>query len=97
MEPACAICGSELSVEGGHYIVRMDIFADPAVPPIDTGAGVGPGAGIAALLEQMRNMTAEELQDQVHRRFEFKVCGACQRLILNNPLGQPRHRAVHVN
>jgi hypothetical protein len=41
-------------------------------------------------MEQMKHMTAEELQDQVHRRFEFKVCRACQLRFLANPLGKPR-------
>lgn len=44
------------------------------------------------LLEQMKNMSADELQDQVHRRFEFKLCRACQMRFLVNPLGKPREQ-----
>jgi len=29
----CELCGRTLA-EGSHYIVRMEIFADPAMPPI---------------------------------------------------------------
>jgi hypothetical protein len=33
-------------------------------------------------------MTADEVQDQVHRRFEFGICAACQRGMLANLLGK---------
>jgi hypothetical protein len=36
--------------------------------------------------------TYDELQDGVHRRFEYKLCPACQRQFLTNPLGVPRKR-----
>ncbi|HEY1921483.1 MAG TPA: hypothetical protein VGG44_01860, partial [Tepidisphaeraceae bacterium] len=42
------------------------------------------------LLDEMGQMTAEELQDQIHRHFEFKICPACQPRFLANPLGKPR-------
>ena len=42
------------------------------------------------LLEQMKDMSADELQDQVHRRFEFKLCRTCHMRFLVNPLGKPR-------
>lgn len=42
------------------------------------------------LIEQMKGMTAQELQDQVHRRFEYRLCPHCHRDYLANPLGMPR-------
>ena len=42
------------------------------------------------LIEQMKHLSTDELQDQVHRRFEYTLCGACQRTFLANPLGKPR-------
>jgi hypothetical protein len=42
------------------------------------------------LIEQMKDMSADDLQDQVHRRFEFKLCRVCQMRFLVNPLGKPR-------
>ena len=45
---------------------------------------------LAELMEQMKDMSADELQDQVHRRFEFKLCRPCQMRFLVNPLGKPR-------
>jgi hypothetical protein len=43
------------------------------------------------LIEQMKHMTADELQDQVARRFEYRLCRPCQMEYLVDPLG-PRAR-----
>jgi hypothetical protein len=94
----CHLCGVALST-GEHYVVRIDVFADPAMPEM-TGeqlAALDPEAAMVALIEQMKEMSADELQDDVHRRFEFRVCRACQRKVLANPLGLPRRRDVGVN
>ena len=42
------------------------------------------------LLDEMKGMTADDLQDGVHRRFEYRLCRPCQRGFLLNPLGEPR-------
>jgi hypothetical protein len=42
-------------------------------------------------------MSDEELQDQVHRRFEYKICRQCQVKFLANPLGKPRVKGVGPN
>ena len=52
---------------------------------------------LTKLLEQMKMMSADELQDQVHRRFEYKLCRACQRSFLVNPLGKPRGQKIGEN
>ncbi len=87
----CELCGNEMPPHS-HYIVRIDVFADPQVPHT-TSEELAAGdfdKTVSELLEEMNGMTTEELQDQVHRRFEFKICGKCQRLFLANPLGKPR-------
>ena len=52
---------------------------------------------MAELMAQMKDMSADELQDQVARRFEFKLCRACQMRFLANPLGKPRTRRTGEN
>jgi hypothetical protein len=52
---------------------------------------------MAELIEQMKGLSADELQDQVARRFEFKLCRACQMRFLANPLGKPRIRRTGAN
>ena len=89
----CALCDAVLPPHG-FYIVRVDVFAEPSVPPTtadeideaDTENAMG------TLIDQMKGMSADELQDDVHRRFEYPVCRACQRKVLANPLGKPRTR-----
>ena len=51
----------------------------------------------ASLLEQMKSMTADDLQDQVHRRFEYRLCRGCQATFLANPLGKPWARGTGSN
>ena len=87
----CDICGTPVPPHA-FYVVRIDVFADPAIPAISTEEleEMDPDKTFADLIEQMKHMTAEELQDQVHRRIEFKICGRCQPLFLANPLGLPR-------
>ena len=81
------------------YVVRIDVFADPSVPPTSAGelAGADFDQQIADLLEQMKHLTADDLQDDVHRRFEYRLCRECQRRFLANPLGKPREVRVARN
>jgi hypothetical protein len=91
----CELCDRELSPGGGHYVVRIDVFADPSVPPVssDELSSTDFDQELDALLKQMEGMSAEDLQDQVHRRFEYRICRPCQLRLLANPLGKPRKRA----
>lgn len=95
----CAVCRRVLR-PGAFYVVRVDVFADPTPDPIDTSAPPGaPGhvPSVDEVLAEMEGMTADELQDQVARRFEYVVCATCQKLILRNPLGLPRRKGTGVN
>ena len=87
----CDSCRREIEV-GSGYCVKMEVFADGQTPPLHTDSAGGESE-IAELLEQMREMSAEELQDGVYRAFEFRLCPACHREFLCNPLGLPR-RAI---
>ena len=72
-------------------MVRIDVFADPQMPAMTAAELAGTDSGeLAKLLEKMKHMTAEELQEQVHRRVEFKICPRCHGPYLANPLGKPR-------
>ena len=95
---ACELCGREVDVHDS-YVVRIDVFAEPSMKPVT-------GEELAAfdfdetyneLLEQMKHMTADDLQDDVHRHFEYRLCRPCQRRFLANPLGKPRRTAAGQN
>ena len=87
----CDLCDRPVSPHG-HYIVRIDIFADPAMPAVtaEEMEEADYQQAMRELMEQMKHMSADDLQDQVHRSFEFKLCRACQMRFLVNPLGKPR-------
>ena len=87
----CDICGQPVTTHG-HYVVRIDVFADPAMPAMSAEemAETDFDAKLAELMEEMKHLSAEELQDQVHRRFEYRLCRLCQVRFLANPLGLPR-------
>lgn len=95
----CAVCACPLKA-GQFYVVRIDVFADPAPEPITTGAKPGEAGyveSVEQVLTQLESYSADELQDQVARRFEYHVCRDCQELVLRNPLGLPRRRGVSPN
>jgi hypothetical protein len=98
-EPShCDCCGREL-VPHAHYLVRIEVLADPSMPPTtsqELADADFPGL-FADLIEQMKGLSAQELQDQVYRRFEFKMCPPCQKQYLANPLGKRRKKQVGAN
>ncbi|HEY8665563.1 MAG TPA: hypothetical protein VIL86_02810 [Tepidisphaeraceae bacterium] len=87
----CDLCNTPMPPHA-HYIVRMDIFADPSMPPLSTEelAEMDFDKTMKDLIDEMKHLSADDLQDQVHRRFEFRLCRKCQRQFLANPLGRPR-------
>jgi hypothetical protein len=90
-EKVCQWCGREIPGHA-HYVVRIDVFADPAMPSVtqEEVDALDFDRTLNELLEEMKHLSAEDLQDQVHRRFEYFICRACQRRFLANPLGKPR-------
>jgi hypothetical protein len=82
-----------------HYIVRIDVFADPSMPELcaDDLEEMDFDETFRKLIEQMKHMSEQELQDQVHRRFEFTLCPKCQREYLGNPLGRRGAQGPTVN
>jgi len=94
----CDACGRVVP-KHTHYVVRIDIFADPEMPQTTSEelAEMDFDAAFAELIEQMKSMTTDDLQDQVHRRFEYRICPSCQRKFLANPLGMPREKKMPQN
>ena len=87
----CDLCGTEVDLHES-YVVQIDVYAEPSMKPVTAEelAAIDFDDTYAALLEQMKHMTADDLQDDVHRRFEYRICRPCQRRFLANPLGKPR-------
>jgi hypothetical protein len=94
---ACELCQREVDLHES-YVVQIDVFAEPSMNPATAEelAAADFDATYSELLEQMKHLTADDLQDDVHRRFEYRLCRPCQRRFLANPLGKPRGaRAGH--
>jgi len=94
----CAICGRSVTV-GEGFVARIDVFADPRLPHMsaDEIAEGDLHAAIAAAIEEAKDLSADDLQDGVHRRFEYRLCALCQRRFLANPLGLPRDHRIGEN
>ena len=88
---SCDLCGRPVQ-QHASYVVRIEVFADPSVPPLSTEElqSADFDQTLDDLLEQMKGMSADDLQDDVHRHFEYRLCPACHKRFLVNPLGKPR-------
>jgi hypothetical protein len=88
VRPFCHRCGLELTPgRGDFYVVRIEAVADPSPPDVAEFAALDMDAEIQRLLEQMRDMTEQELMDQVYRRLILYLCGRCYRTWIENPTG----------
>ena len=94
----CALCRRPVPV-GNGYVVRIDVFADPDLPPMTTEQveTMDFDATLRDLIEQMKGMSAADLQDGVHRRLEYRLCPSCHARYLSNPLGIPRDVPIGKN
>src|SRR5438128_12491254 len=94
----CELCGVAVPPQG-HYIVRIDVFADPSMPEMSSAdlEEANFDEVFAKLIDEMKHMTADDLQDQVHRQFEYRLCPSCQRKFLANPMGKPREMRPGTN
>jgi len=84
----CARCGTELTPgKGNLYLVRIEALADPTPPSFSADDLThDPRADIERLIEQMRDLSEQELMDQVYRRLVLYLCGPCYRQWIEDPV-----------
>jgi hypothetical protein len=84
----CARCGAELTPGTGDlYVVRIEALADPAPPRFsEDDLRRDPREEIARLIDQMRDLSEQELMDQVYRRLVLYLCGPCYREWIEDPV-----------
>ncbi len=94
----CDRCGRAVPRDA-HYRVRIDVAADPSPPTLtqDDLEEADFDWTVAQLLEEMKGATADELEDAVARRFEFRICRGCQLRFIRDPLGRPAGPAGGAN
>ena len=76
-----ARCATELTPDkGDFYLVRIEALADPSPPRFsEEDLMHDHRAEIERLIEQMRNLSEQELTDQVYRRLILYLCRPCYR------------------
>ena len=86
----CDRCGKPLLVdEDTRYVLKMEVFA--AYDPMElTSQDLAPDrrAEMAELVEKMKRMDPQKLEDSVYRMMMFDLCPVCQQAVLANPLGR---------
>ena len=84
----CDGCGAGLLIESDvRYLVKIEVYA--AYDPLEItreDLARDHRQEMARLLESMSRQDPQELQDQVHRSFQFDLCPSCQRRYLEDPL-----------
>ena len=88
MDLTCDRCGKTLLLdEDVRYIVNIQVFA--AYDPMELTAedlARDHRAELEALVEKLKRMDPEKVQDSVYRDFTFHLCPACQEAYLKDPL-----------
>ena len=86
----CHRCSCHLKPgRGDFYIVRMEAFADPSPPNLSLDElDQDFDKEIELLLEEMKDMTPQQLKDQVYRRLTIHLCGKCYSRWIEDPAGK---------
>jgi hypothetical protein len=85
----CDRCSTELVPgKGNFYVVHIEAIADPSPPNVDEDdLAKDPRREIAQLVEEMRDLSQQELMDQVYRRVTIFLCLPCYTRWIENPAG----------
>ncbi|MGO8745833.1 MAG: hypothetical protein ACLQNE_07570 [Thermoguttaceae bacterium] len=84
----CARCAVELKPgTGDFYVVRIEALADPSPPRFcEEDLKRDPRAEIEQLIEQMRDLSEQEIVDHVYRRLLVYLCSPCYRKWIEDPV-----------
>ncbi len=85
----CHRCGARLTPgRGSFYVVRIEAFADPTPPGLRDDESLAEiTEEINQLIEQMRDLSEQELMDQVYRRLTMLLCRPCYEPWIEKPAG----------
>lgn len=84
----CDRCGNGLLLDAPvRYEVRIEVKS--AYDPLELTAEdlSNAAAGLKQAVDAMKNVSAQEAQDEVYREFHFDLCRTCQKAFLKSPLG----------
>lgn len=85
----CDRCSTELVPgKGNFYVVKIEAVADPSPPVFDEeDLNKDPLQEIDSLIERAREMSQQELLDQVYRRVTIYLCLPCYTEWIEHPAG----------
>lgn len=89
---SCDRCGKALLIEENvRYEVKIEVKAayDPLEVTIDD-LEQDLNAEIRRLIDRMKEMDPQALEDQVYKAMAFDLCMACQKAYLADPLARAR-------
>lgn len=83
----CDSCGRNLKKEELRYRVKIEVSAIYEQNEIHLADLIrNYQQEILQLLKKMEEMSAEELEEQIYKSFEFDLCPACHREYIKNPI-----------
>jgi hypothetical protein len=84
----CARCGAELTPgKGNFYLVRIEALAGPTPPSFsEEDLKRDPRAEIERLINRTKELSEQELLDQVYRRLVLYLCAPCYRRWIEEPV-----------
>ena len=84
----CDMCGKPLLAdENVRYVVKVEVFAayDP-MEIVEQDLEQDYLQQISDLMEDVEDVDAEELEEDVYKAFRFDLCPACQKKYIADPL-----------
>lgn len=86
----CHNCGTGLTPgQGDFYVVRIEALADPTPPHMSSEdlEKTDFDAEYRRLIDAMRDMSEQELLNQVYRTLTIHLCRRCYLAWIENPTG----------
>ena len=82
----CDMCGCDLDACELEYRVRIDVVSGDLRRDPGEDLQADPAGEITRLIEAAASMSEAELMDGVYRRMEFRICPACQKKYIKDPI-----------
>jgi hypothetical protein len=86
----CDMCGKVLlAEEDARYVVKVEVYAayDP-MEVTEKDLEADRSEEVQDLLDEMADMDADDLEDQVFKTFRFDLCPECHAAYLKDPLSR---------
>lgn len=85
----CDRCRARLSPGSGElYRITIEAVADPFPPVLDhEDLARDPKTEIERIVAEVRELSEQDLMDQVHRRVTLFLCPTCYRQWIEHPTG----------